>query len=128
MLSLIHDGAALSRVAELDPAFPELWTRGQIVYFTIDYPPLGDDVDEAVLVSSSGSLWLVEVMVSGPARDPSSRAGAGVIVRILKKLEATQELLDRVKDSPTANIARFPSVLRDREHERELDHSAAGAA
>ena len=111
MLSLIHNGVLLSRVSELEPAFPEIWTRGQIVYFAIDFPPLGDGIDQAILVSAAGLVWHVEVLASGPPRDPASPAEAGVIVRILRKLEASPALMDLLRDR-AAPISRFPAIFQ----------------
>lgn len=121
MLSLIHNGVLLSRVSELEPANPELWARGQIAYFTIDFPPLGDGIDQAALVSPSGFVWHVEILASGRPRDPASPAGGGVIVRVLRKLEATPALMNLIRDQPLTPLAHFPAIF-------ERDHSAAGAA
>ncbi len=121
MLSLIHQGVLLSQVSELEPARPELWARGQIVYFAIEAPPLGEDIEQAFLASPGGLIWHVEILASGPPRDPASPAGAGVIIRILHKLEATPALTNRPGDQAGAPIARFPGAL-------QRDHSTAGAA
>lgn len=120
MLALIHNGVLLSRISELEPAHPELWTRGQIVYFAIDLPPLGDGIDQAILVSPAGFVWHVEVVASGPPRDVRSPAQAGVIVRVLRRLEATPALMDLIRDKQVPAIARFPIIHRG--------HNTAGAA
>ncbi|MCW1887294.1 hypothetical protein OKA04_21330 [Luteolibacter flavescens] len=110
MLSLIHHGAVISRIAEVEPARPELWTRGQIVYFTIDAPRLGDDVEDAFLVNRAGFVWHVEVLASGPPRDSASPAMAGVIVRILRKTEATPALMHLVGSGQAPTLVSIPAI------------------
>lgn len=112
MLYLVHTGTVVSAAAEIEPAFPDRWQRGQIIYFSIDALPLSQDIEEAALVSPSGEVWHIEVLASAHPRNIDSPNPTGVIGRVLRKLVADETLLSKLPGR--SRISPFPR------HEREF--------
>jgi len=108
MLYLVHTGSVISAAAEIEPAIPERWHRGQILYFSIQAFPLAEEVEEAALVNAAGDVWHIEILTSSHPRNPQSSATSGVVARVLRKLEADTALLSLLPDR--GRISNFPKI------------------
>lgn len=108
MIYLVHTGTVVSAAAELEPAYPERWQRGQILYFSIDAEPLAEEIEEAALLNASGEVWHIEVLAATHPRNPESRGASGVVARVLRKLNADTTLLSLLPDRPRISV--FPKA------------------
>lgn len=116
MLYLVHTGTVISTAAEIEPALPERWHRGLILYFSIQAFPLAEDIEEAALVNAAGEVWHIEILASTHPRNQHSSALSGVVARVLRKLEADTALLSLLPDQ--GRISSFPSIREYAQLER----------